>query len=227
MTATHKCSSIIFDLDGTLIDSAPGIISSFRKILHQAGISPTVTLDHSIIGPPLYKTLALLTGSSDSALLDTLAADFRNHYDHLGALETRLFQGVSTLLEGLIEAGITLHICTNKRQSPSAKILRNLGLDSNFVSLYALDMEQNRYNDKTSLLSGQIKDLALDPTTTVYVGDTHADGTASYANGIPFYYAAWGYGNASRKDAPIHWFWVDSPENLSNALSNRLQRPEK
>ncbi|MEI7429031.1 MAG: HAD hydrolase-like protein [Betaproteobacteria bacterium] len=218
MAVTKEFSSIVFDLDGTLVDSAPGIISSFRAVLSQAGISPTGPLDQSIIGPPLRKTLSLLTGSNESKLLDTLCADFKKHYDQLGALETPYFPGIPTLLKNLINSGITLHICTNKRQFPCERILSSLGWENKFSSLYALDREQGKYSDKSSLLAAQIRELALDPATTAYIGDTTADGIASEANGIPFYYAAWGYGNATSNDSPTHWTWSVSPEALSQTL---------
>ena len=225
MSSTHKLSSVIFGLDGTLVDSAPGILSSFNAVLHQAGISPAVTLDYSIIGPPLRKTLASLTGSSDSALLDSLSAEFKDHYDNFGILETRIYEGIPFLLEALLDADISLHICTNKRLSPSSSILNSMGWRKNFVSLYALDMEQNRFSDKASLLSAQIKELSLNPASTIFVGDTQADGIASKENEIPFNYAAWGYGGASLKDIPIDWTWADSPESLLTALSSRLRVP--
>ena len=72
---------ILFDLDGTLIDSAPAILASFREAFAQTGIAPVRSIDESIIGPPLLETLQLLSGSQDAALTGRLADAFKASYD--------------------------------------------------------------------------------------------------------------------------------------------------
>lgn len=62
-----RYSHILFDLDGTLIDSAPAILASFRDAFARAGLTPVIPIDDSIIGPPLTETLQLLAGSKDAA----------------------------------------------------------------------------------------------------------------------------------------------------------------
>ena len=62
-----RYTHILFDLDGTLIDSAPAILASFRNAFAEAGITPVVAIDESIIGPPLLETLQILSGSHDTA----------------------------------------------------------------------------------------------------------------------------------------------------------------
>ena len=224
MSAERKPTALIFDLDGTLIDSAPSILSTFAAILDRAGIPPAVTLDRTIIGPPLRKTLSLIAGSDDGGLLDRLAKDFMDHYDQVGVLETQCFEGVPALLDALLDTGVSLHLCTNKRLIPTRRIVDNLGWSRRFSSTYALDMEPSRFADKAALIAGQIADLSLDPATTSYIGDTPADAAASSANAIPFYYAAWGYGNVPREATPPHWIRADTPAELGSALSRKLQK---
>jgi len=224
MSAERKLSSLIFDLDGTLIDSAPSILSTFAAILDRAGIPPAVTLDRTIIGPPLRKTLALIAGSDDSKLLDRLAKDFMDHYDEVGVFETQCFEGIPALLDALLATGVSLHLCTNKRLIPTRRIVDHLGWSRRFASTYALDMAPGRFADKAALIAGQITDLSLDPATTAYIGDTSADAAASTANAIPFYYAAWGYGNVPREATPPHWIRAENPNELGLTLSRQLQQ---
>ena len=75
---------IVFDLDGTLIDSAPAILASFRAAFVHTGIAPAVAIDESVIGPPLTETLQLLSGSDDPALIGRLAEAFKASYDGAG-----------------------------------------------------------------------------------------------------------------------------------------------
>ena len=76
--------AIIFDLDGTLIDSRAAILDAFGKVLAEQGIAPQIALSAVRIGPPLSETLRELTGSDDQALLGALAEEFKAHYDSTG-----------------------------------------------------------------------------------------------------------------------------------------------
>ena len=111
---------ILFDLDGTLIDSAPAILASFRDAFAQTGIAPVRSIDESIIGPPLLETLQLLSGSQDAALTGRLADAFKASYDTEGYKATAAYAGVGALLTSLAGAGLTLSIATNKRIHPTA-----------------------------------------------------------------------------------------------------------
>lgn len=210
--------SVIFDLDGTLIDSAPSILSSYAAILRKTGITPQIALTPSIIGPPLGKTLELITGISDPNRLNELTTAFKTRYDELGVLETTPFPGIAGLLQQLLERGIELHLCTNKRITPTERILKHLVWTQHFSSIYALDIDQQRYPDKQALLAGQLRGQSIPPDQSIYVGDTFSDGAVSTANGLTFYYAAWGYGNLTRTDIPNGWIWVDSPAHLFDFL---------
>ncbi len=131
---------ILFDLDGTLIDSAPAILASFREAFARSGIAPARAIDASVIGPPLAETLELLSGSADPALLGRLAEAFKASYDSEGYQATAAFAGVGELLADLAGAGLTLSIATNKRLHPTRLILDHLGWTGHFAHVYALDL---------------------------------------------------------------------------------------
>jgi phosphoglycolate phosphatase len=214
LTKKEKSAAFVFDLDGTLIDSAPGILDAFAASLRETGIEPQVTLDHKLIGPPLTETLMRISGSSDDGLIQRLSDNFKRHYDTVGIAATRPYPGVDAMLDQLAGAGIPMHIGTNKRFAVTQAILENLGWKDHFVSVYALDMTKPRLPGKTQLLTKQIGEQELAPSTTLYVGDKREDGHAADANKLAFYYASWGYGDLKRSQLDTEWNWLSHPSDL-------------
>ena len=84
---------VLFDLDGTLIDSAPAILASYREAFAAAGRTPVMPIDAGIVGPPLLETLEMLTGSTEPALIAELAAHFKASYDTTGYRQTAAYDG--------------------------------------------------------------------------------------------------------------------------------------
>lgn len=118
---------VLFDLDGTLIDSAPAILASYRDAFEAAGRKPACPIDASIIGPPLTETLELLAGDCDKVLIDHLAEQFKRSYDRSGYRQTSAFDGIPAMLARLKGSGLSMSIATNKRLHPAHLILRHLG----------------------------------------------------------------------------------------------------
>jgi phosphoglycolate phosphatase len=212
MPAQEMLRAVIFDLDGTLIDSAPAILDSFAAVLAEHGLEPVVPLSHDLIGPPLAETLARLSGRGEPELIESLAAGFKRHYDTAGVLATRPFTGVEAMLDAWSATGADLHICTNKRYSVTRAILDHLGWADRFVSVYAIDLFDPRPAGKPQVLAKQLNDQKIDAAAAVYVGDRDEDGHAAAANGLPFYYAAWGYGGAGQGMPGCRRF--DRPQDL-------------
>ena len=192
----QKPTAILFDFDGTLIDSATSVLAGLQHALASASIEPRCTLDSSIIGPPLRLTLAKLAGSDESALIDRLAAAFREHYDSDGYRHTEVYEGVPSMLKALNEAGIALYIVTNKRILPTLRILDHLGWRDWFESVYALDALQPPAANKAALVATVLKKHELVLDRTWMVGDSEEDRRSAEMNGLRFFAARWGYGGA-------------------------------
>lgn len=205
---------VIFDLDGTLIDSAPAILASFRAAFAAAGREPAVAIDESIIGPPLAETLAHLSGTSEPAVIADLAQRFAAVYDTTGLLETAAYPGVGEMLRDLSARGQRLHIATNKRIHPTRKILAHLGWDGFFDNVYALDLFTPRLPDKAAMIARLLADRAIAAGSAVYVGDREEDGLSADANGLPFLAATWGYGSLPARALRAGWTAVDEPSAL-------------
>lgn len=189
-----KFNSIIFDLDGTLVDSAPGILRSFGHAMTVTGITPARALTPDIIGPPLADTLRALCPHADVATLAKVTAAFKQHYDTEGCLQTRPFQGITELLDRLSDAGCPIFVATNKRHQPTQQIIHHLGLAPYFVAVYSLDSIHPPASSKGTLLRYLLAKHGLSAANTLYVGDRSEDKVAAQQASMPFFLADWGYG---------------------------------
>lgn len=209
---------ILFDLDGTLIDSAPAILASFREAFARTGITPARSIDDSVIGPPLVETLQLLSGSDDPALVAGLAEAFKASYDSEGYKATAAFAGVGELLAELAGAGLTLSIATNKRLHPTRLILDHLGWSGYFAHVYALDLFTPRLPDKAAMIARLLADQNIVREQAIYIGDRSEDGESADANGLPFIAVTWGYGSLSAGEMRPGWLAAAQPEALGALL---------
>ena len=186
--------SILFDFDGTLIDSAPGILASFEAALRRTGLTPAVPLVASLIGPPLPVTAAALVGRDDPVAIAALIAAFRTDYDEAGYRATAVYEGIPQLLDGLAAAGIALRIVTNKRIAPTRRILGHLSWTHFFTEVHALDATEPPAPHKPAMVAAVLRDATLQAKETWMVGDSAEDRRAAEVNGLRFFAAAWGYG---------------------------------
>jgi phosphoglycolate phosphatase len=189
-----KPKAIIFDLDGTLIDSAPSILAGFEHVLKVNGIEPLIPLTSSVIGPPLIPTLRMLGGVHDEAMLLQMAEQFKDFYDIEACLLCQPYDAVDGGLKKLVEVGYELHIATNKRYIPTRNILKCLGWDGLFTSVYTLDKDGASFNSKSVMIENQLKDFGLSADQAVYVGDRSEDMEAAQNNQLNFVGVSWGYG---------------------------------
>ncbi|MCB1886743.1 MAG: HAD hydrolase-like protein [Rhodocyclaceae bacterium] len=216
-----RYSHVLFDLDGTLIDSAPAILASFRQAFTDTGVPTARAIGPEIIGPPLMETLTLLSGSDDAATLERLAGAFKASYDTTGYRATAAYDGVAGMLQRLRGAGCRLHIATNKRIHPTRLILAHLGWDAWFDTVYALDIFKPPLPNKAAMIARLMSDRGIDPADAVYVGDRPEDGESADANALPFFAANWGYGSLTPDEMRAGWTGTASPE----ALASQLEKP--
>lgn len=187
--------TIVFDLDGTLIDSASSILNSLQAALDAAVIYPRRALDRSLIGPPLPQITAEVLPNDQQERIPEIIWRFKEHYDTTGYLNTTPYHGITEILTKLQEKDINLYIATNKRITPTLKILSHLGWSGFFEEVYSLDYFTPAVADKSSMLSRVCLDLNIDVNGLVYVGDRTEDAKAAKKNNMPFLYASWGYGD--------------------------------
>ena len=191
-TLNSETINVIFDLDGTLIDSQLGIIQSLKFALSDSGFNNKVVADQIPIGPPLLELVQSYTGCDEPTVVNPIISKFKEYYDKYGYKSSHLFDGVSGFLQDLNSASFRLFVATNKRHRPTLKILRHLNINNLFNAVYAIDTFEERFKSKSSMLKSLISDYPLN-SNIVYIGDRYDDYTAARSNSILFCFPHWGY----------------------------------
>ena len=188
-------SHILFDLDGTLIDSAPTIIDTLSSVLRSRSIKANVELGSWLIGPPLREVLTKIVGSSSPGILDDLMENFVREYDSKAYRFTSPFEGVDSTLSTLKEKGHFLYIVTNKRIAPTRLILEHLDWAKYFEGVYSQDAFDPRLGSKKEAIDRAIEIHNIPRDQAIYIGDRFEDEDAARGVGIAFGAATWGYTN--------------------------------
>jgi len=190
---TVPSPAVLFDLDGTLIDSSKGILQSLEYAFRQSSILPPVPLTSDIIGPPLPELIKGIAGTADPEILQAITNDFTDYYDRIGCFEESTYPGIEDLLLHLNSVGVHLHVTTNKRLRPTLQILSHLRLEHYFKSIYSPDTLHPKASNKTQLLAAQLLNEKLCHDQSIYVGDRLEDWSAAKSNSIRFGWACWGF----------------------------------
>ncbi len=209
---------IIFDLDGTLIDSAPSILEGFRFAFSTLGIKPKRPITPDVVGPPLMQTLSSLSGQDDSAVLQQLAEKFKEHYDTAAYKEAAVYSGIHALLESLSETEATLYIATNKRDFPTQKIMKHLDWARFLEAVFALDSYNPPLASKPLMVAEIIADFKIKADEAIYIGDRYEDGLAADFNQIDFAMVTWGYADHAKTELKPSWKVCQQVEALQALL---------
>jgi phosphoglycolate phosphatase len=184
---------IIFDLDGTLIDSASSIIESMKHALDECGHQPIIEITNAIIGPPLPIALSRVTGIQDVNEINRMISAFKSYYDSNGYQKAQPYADIEQVLQQLNSDGYLLSIATNKRFVPTEKIIQHLSWAKYFKEIYAIDKRAIPFKNKSEMIAVLLQQLAVNPQEAIYVGDRHEDYIAASENSLSFIHAEWGY----------------------------------
>lgn len=193
---------VIFDLDGTLIDTAPDLIDSLNHTIAPAGLAP-MTLDdlHHLVGQGarvmIKRAFELRKVKLDEADAEVLFNNFVDHYRQNMPGKSRPFPGVVECLERLAAAGMTIAICTNKSEPLAIPLIEELGLTSHFATITGGDTFPVRKPDAAHIF-GTIEKAGGTKDNAVMVGDSVNDILAAKNAGVPSIGVDFGY-----SDVPI------------------------
>jgi phosphoglycolate phosphatase len=208
---------VIFDLDGTLTDSAQGIVSSFRHALDEIGARvPDGDLAGRIVGPPMHLTLGSM-GLGDRA--DEAIAAYRADYTTRGWAMNSVFDGIPALLTDLQAAGVRMAVATSKAEPTARRIIEHFGLGDHFEVIAGASPDGSR-SSKADVLAHALAQLGPLPERVVMVGDRSHDVEGAAAHGIDTVVVEWGYG-ASDFDEPgsvVAYRHVASVDDLREVL---------
>jgi phosphoglycolate phosphatase len=213
---------IIFDLDGTLIDSAPGITASMKHAWASIVRDEPFPEDRFHIGPPLLQTVARLGPARSTEEHLAIAAAFRAHYDSGDFASTLPFTGVVEALSKLANLGIPLAIATNKRRLPTLTIVRRW-FPERFQRIACLDAvwpdDGTQPGSKAAMLGWLAASAGVTPDRAIMVGDAASDVTAARTVGMRSIAVTWGYDDLATLDKA-------GPDELVHDVPSLLDRLE-
>ena len=211
---------LFFDLDGTLVDSRPGILASMRHALTLLGreVPSDETLSR-FIGPPTHEAFRELLGSSDSEFVSRTIDIYRQRYAKLGLFEASVFPGISQGLRTLHAADYRLFVVTSKPRVYASTIIDHFELRQYFSQVYGSELNGERSN-KGELIAHVLDSEGISAASAWMIGDRLHDVLGAKQNGVRSAGALWGYGSAEElSEAGADTLFQAMPE-LVNAFTS-------
>ena len=210
----------MFDLDGTLIDTRPGvraaIAAAFREVTGSAPSSETANLSL-----PLDEMIRGIDPAASASRRRLLSEAFRRHYDSADWRSAHVYQGAEESVRALRAGGIRVFVVTNKRTSAAERLLVHFGLAQHFEAIIG-QAETGDPVPKSVLLAQCLDGAALDAATTVVIGDSDQDAAAARSSHMAFVAVTSGAGPLGRATADEERVEVES---LADAAAFVLGRP--
>lgn len=202
---TRSWSCVLFDLDGTIIDSAPAITRALVETFTDMGFripGPTELLAY--VGPPILESFRDLAGMSDRQAREALGI-YRTHYDVSGAIDAAVFPGVAGLISALQDAGLPVALATSKPEYLARRVLDHFGLADRFTEICGATVDES-ISEKTDIVALALRRLAekgVDVGRAVMVGDRIHDVVGAADNRVPTIIVEWGYGSPEEAEDAI------------------------
>ena len=199
---TPPIKAVVFDLDGTLVDSAPGLLEAMNRLLAEDNRPPITLADIvQMIGNGAAKTVERAftkTGTAPTGVaLEQLTARYLTHYDATAADGSSLFPGVLSTLEDLQAAGYSMGVCTNKPRAPTLQMLADLEIAAYFWSVMGGDDLKGVMKPDPKHLLAVVQGLGRGIDEAVMIGDSANDVGAARGLGIPVIAVSFGYSKAA------------------------------
>ena len=210
--------SVLLDLDGTLIDSYPGILASCLAALRALGHEPDETLDvRHTIGPPLEIMMQiLLEAYGDDRVVQAVAA-YRQHYGESGFLGSVPYPGIGKSLEEMKRTGLRIYLATSKRAIFASRILDHLKFATYFDAIHG-SVPGGELDHKPELLAHILSKHGLSPSHSLMVGDRRHDISGAHAVGMRGLGVLWGYGSRDELETAGADQLVDSTAKLARTV---------
>jgi phosphoglycolate phosphatase len=192
--------NILFDLDGTLTDPKNGITRCIQYSLDR--LDRYVPSEDQLlwcIGPPLRQSFSQLLESNDESLLERAMDYYRERFSGIGIYENTIYPGIFSALESLHAKGLNLYLATSKPTVFATRILNHFGLTQFFRGVYGSQLD-GRLSEKAELVAHILSVEALDPLSTLIVGDRLHDVVGGKTNGIATAMVSYGYGGPAEID---------------------------
>lgn len=209
---------ILFDLDGTLTESAPGIINSLKYALECLGVQDydRAILD-KFIGPPLAVSFEKFFGFKGEKCNNAIKI-YREYFSEKGLFENAVYSGVEDMLDTLKSASLKLAVATSKPEVYARRILDKFGLSGYFDAICGIPLD-NEHMTKAQVIARAINELgAADKQAALMVGDRDYDVAGAHQNGIECLGITYGYGSREELEGAGAEYIAVSAENAAELI---------
>ncbi len=209
---------VLFDLDGTLSHSEPGICGTLKLAIAQVGLPvPTDEALRTAIGPPFTTGLPEIGIPAD--LVDDVTVAYRAIYEHTGLFDTSLYDGVVDLLDELGERGCTLCVATSKPETSARRVIEHFGLTDRFKVIGAAS-DDYLLHTKADVIASVLDWLGLvGGAEIVMVGDRRYDVEGAAAHSIDTIGVLWGYGSREELQSSGAWALAERPSDVGRLIA--------
>jgi phosphoglycolate phosphatase len=216
--------SVLLDLDGTLIDSQPGILASCVVALRTLGHELDEIHDiKRVIGPPLEDVMQFLLQPYRDDRIGEAVLAFRQHYGEIGLLGSEPYPGIGDSLKAMQQAGLRIYLATSKRAVFARRILEHLGLTTYFDGIHG-SVPGGELDHKPELLAHVLSEHGISPSRSLMVGDRRYDISGAHAVGMRGLGVLWGYGSRDELETAGADQLVESTADLARAALSMLGR---
>ncbi|MGI6153542.1 MAG: HAD hydrolase-like protein [Christensenellaceae bacterium] len=185
--------AVLFDFDGTLVNSEKGILNAAQKTLVELGIEDTGQITRkAFIGAPIRVSLQSTLLLEDSQV-EEAASIYRRHYSNGGIYEAHVYDGVFDLLQKLNDAGVVCAVASVKNEQVVRETVTYFGLGKYLAEICGSDGSAS-VTGKTHIINRAVKKLGLKKADCLMVGDSDYDAIGAQEAGLDFCVALWGFG---------------------------------
>ena len=190
--------NVLFDLDGTLLDTTEGILISIKYTIDKLGLKK---LDEetikTFIGPPVQNSFMDKCGTDEKETLEATRV-FRDHYSNETLFMARPYEGIYELCEELKKRDVRMAVATYKREDYALKLLRHFNFDRYCDPMHGAD--PNNILRKDDIVRMCMEEMGADKENTVLIGDTVHDALGAGRAGVGFIAVTYGFGFKTAED---------------------------
>ena len=211
-----RFTTLLFDLDGTLTDSAEGIINCMKHALTAMGREIPDDMNR-FLGPPLYESFDKFCGMNEEEVLEAVRI-FRERYSTVGLFENRVYDGIPEMLERLSQGGKQLYVATSKPEVYAKRILDKFGLSRYFPVIGGADINGTR-NNKWEVIEYVLERAGItDRSGVLMIGDRRQDVLGAHKTGLKCLGTLWGYGPIEELTEAGADFIAHTPQEAADML---------